>query len=471
MVPKPFTVEHFRTWANSLVLDNDQAWVIEPFQARFLADVFAGYLENWLVIPEGNAKTTLLGGFVLYHALYRPNARVVVAASSRDQAEWLFQASQGFIERSNLGPRQSRTAHEARKEEPDTFRCYEGYREIRVNRSRIKVFAADDRTGDGANFTLAVLEELHRHRDLRLYRTWRGKAEKRGGQVVAISTAGEPGGEFEEVRAKMRTQATRTARRGAFLRATSETTVLHEYAVPGGRSVDDIREVKKANPLKAITPEQLKRKHDSPAMTPAHWRRFACGVPSELDSWVGADAWDALRVDVGGVGDGEDVYVAVRLGGGAGLAIVAPREDGRVAVKLEMLPAPTQGRIAYAGVEAACRRLAERYRVISFAYDPDQFRPSAERLIEEGLPMDEVPHRTTRLSRATATLWRLISSGLLAHDGDPVLREQVLAGRTKETLQGWHLEPTSATTGLIALAIAAEEATKMPPTAPEVIAL
>ena len=33
---------------------------------------------------------------------------------------------------------------------------------------------------------------------MRLYRTWRGKLDKRGGQIVVISTAGEPGGEFEE---------------------------------------------------------------------------------------------------------------------------------------------------------------------------------------------------------------------------------------------------------------------------------
>jgi hypothetical protein len=44
---------------------------------------------------------------------------------------------------------------------------FEGYRRIKCLRSggRIQVFAADDRTGDGV-FTLALLDELHRHRDL-----------------------------------------------------------------------------------------------------------------------------------------------------------------------------------------------------------------------------------------------------------------------------------------------------------------
>jgi phage terminase large subunit-like protein len=92
------------------------------------------------------------------------------------------------------------------------FRAYDGYRRIKCLRTggRIQVFAADDRTGDGIiPGGLALVDELHRHRDLKLYRTWRGKLEKRGAQLIAISTAGEPGGEFEETRDRIKkTRAT-----------------------------------------------------------------------------------------------------------------------------------------------------------------------------------------------------------------------------------------------------------------------
>ena len=164
MMPKPFTVAHFRAWAKGLILDNDQPWELERFQADWLRDVFRGYLENLLVIPEGNAKTTLVAGLVLYHALFRPRARVVVAASSKEQAHWLFQAAQGFVERSGLGPKEERVEHTRRKDAPDTFRCYEGIRTIRINDSQIKVYASDDRTADGPIFTLAVLKVLPRWR-------------------------------------------------------------------------------------------------------------------------------------------------------------------------------------------------------------------------------------------------------------------------------------------------------------------
>ena len=200
--PQPFTVEHFEAYARELILDNLEHWEPEPFQLAFVADLFAGFPECWLVVPEGNGKTTLLAGVALYHADYRPGATVPIGASSRDQCEVLHNQAGGFVRRTP-GFRQR-------------FRVYNGYRRIVGQRmeSRIQVYAADDRTGDGVIPTLSLLDELHRHRDLRLYRTWRGKLDKREGQLVAISTAGEPGGEFETIRATHRDTAGEITRRG-----------------------------------------------------------------------------------------------------------------------------------------------------------------------------------------------------------------------------------------------------------------
>ncbi len=164
------------------------------------------------------------------------HAFVAVAASSREQTEWLYRQAAGFVDRSPvLQP---------------LFRPQEGYRRIRCDRtrSRIQIFAADDRTGDGPIATLFLLDELHRHRDLRLYRTWRGKLEKRGGQIVAISTAGAPGSEFEEARALIRERAPEVERSETFLRAVSDQLVLHGWAVPEGGDVEDLELVKRATP-------------------------------------------------------------------------------------------------------------------------------------------------------------------------------------------------------------------------------
>ena len=64
----------------------------------------------------------------------------------------------------------------------------------------IQIFAADAGHGDGVIPTLAVIDEPHRQDNMDLYLTWSGKLGKRAGQLLLISTAGEPGSEFEETR-------------------------------------------------------------------------------------------------------------------------------------------------------------------------------------------------------------------------------------------------------------------------------
>jgi phage terminase large subunit-like protein len=443
---KPFTVPHFKVWAKNLTLDNGKLWVAESFQCLFLKDLFSGIVQNLLVIPEGNAKTTFLGGLLLYHLEFKKHARVPVAASSRDQAEWLYQAAAGFVERAEL---------------QHTFTCLEGYRRIRCDStgSRAQIFAATDRTGDGIVPTLAILEELHRHKNLDLYRTWSGKMEKRGGQLIAISTAGEPDGEFEALRKKMRDDATSTTRDGAFLRAVGPDYVLHEYALPEDGDPDDFKQVKAANPLKTITVASLKRKRALPDYEPSHWRRFTCGQPARLESVFEPKVWDELKWDVGNVAEGDEVYISVRVATGVGIGIASPRGE-KVAVKLQTIPRPASGRVPLWKVEAALRELARQYEVLDISYDADQFLRPAEILEEEGLPMSEVPQRTRRLSQATSTLWRYYSGGLLGHDGDLELRSQVLAARTKETIEGWHLDPEPSSAGVIAVAMALHQASE-----------
>ncbi len=235
-----------------------------------------------MVFPEGNAKTTLLGGIALYHADYTPSAEVVLGASSRDQCEWLHRQAAGFVERTpGLKKR---------------FRVFDGYRRIKALRTggRIQVFAADERTGDGVIFTLALLDELHRHRDLRLYRTWRGKTRKRGGQVAAISTAGEPDSEFEQIRSQVKQEAPEIHSAGAYTRAAGAGMVLHDYSVPTDGDVEDMEQVKAANPLSTITVDTLAEDFASPTMSKPHWRRMKCNQAVRgIERAIDEGEWEA----------------------------------------------------------------------------------------------------------------------------------------------------------------------------------
>ncbi len=319
---RPFTLEHFGAWAEAHVLDNDEPWAVEPYFSRFVADVFAGFPVCWLVVPESNAKTTSVAGLALYVIEHKPSAYVPVAASSRDQAEWIYRQAEGFVNRSDRGP----VNHGG----DGTFKCLEGYRRIRCDRmnSRIQVFAADDRSGDGIiPGGIAILDELHRHRDLKLYNTWRGKIGKRDAQLIVISTAGEVGSEFEEERERLRQVATKVTRRGkCFIRAEHRIerrrlAVLHDYAVPEDGDIENLKLVNAANPFSGVTLASLREKR---ALTGSvqHWTRFTCnrasraenaaiteaewfaaiaafGIPKDHPIWLGLDVawkWDTTAM-------------------------------------------------------------------------------------------------------------------------------------------------------------------------------
>ena len=300
----PFTLDHFMRWAGRLVLDNGEPWTVEPWLHSFLEDVFGGVPAIWLIVPEANTKTTSTAGLALYHSEFTEEGWVPVGASSRQQAEILFRQAEGFCLRSPV------------LAVSETFKCQEGYRRIRCDRmrSRIQIFAADDATADGIIPTLAIVEELHRHKNLKLYDTWRGKYQKRLGQTVVISTAGEPGSEFELRREQIRARSTDITRDGSYGRFASEGMVLHEFALQEGEDPEDLEAVKRCNPFSGITVETLRAKRDSPDFSMQHWRRFTCNLPTRSDvaaiqekEWFDAKTGEEIP-------EGEPVWAGLDLG-------------------------------------------------------------------------------------------------------------------------------------------------------------
>ena len=145
--------------------------------------------------------------------------------------------------------------------------------------------------------------------------------------------------------------------------------MIHDWSLPEGRSPDNLRDVKMCNPLKVITPA-APRKYEDPSIkaAPAHWRRFACNQSAFLEGEeppITPEEWDAARVDIGAMVDGEKVHVVVRVGqaGGCSIGIAAAR-DGGVAVRLEVYPYSSPG------LKKALHRLVDRYQVEKIYIDP-----------------------------------------------------------------------------------------------------
>ena len=177
-----------------------------------------------------------------------------------------------------------------------------GYREIRSRRDsgRIRVLAADVDTADGVIPTLALVDELHRHKSAGLYGIFRDGLGPRAGRMITISTAGD-----HEMSALGQMRAAALAlpvleRDGEHVRAATSdgAYVMHEWALDKDDNVDDMALVKQANPASWQTPERLRARHDSPSMLPWQWARFACGLWVSSEAWwIAGEDWHAVQTN------------------------------------------------------------------------------------------------------------------------------------------------------------------------------
>jgi phage terminase large subunit-like protein len=273
---KPGTLSHYRRWAEELVFEDGERHPPEGWQLDWVKDLLS-HVEAWLVVPEGNSKTTLLAGIALYHMETVLEPWLPLAASTRDQAGILFGQAEGFVNRTP-GLKYDRDMNPA-----GPF-VLKGTRHIdhQYNAGKgLQVYAANEGGGDGVIPTLALIDEGHRLKDLGLYRLWKGKLNKRGGRIGLISTAGEPGRDFEKTRTKIKRGAKDVQRRGTcFARYESDGLVLHDYSVPNIKLVEDLEVVKEANPLSTITVRTLGSKRGSDTLDFGEgWLRLTCNIP------------------------------------------------------------------------------------------------------------------------------------------------------------------------------------------------
>ena len=153
--------ESFSRFCSLLKLENGRAMKLEPYQRQMLGDFFAGCVETLVLLSKKNGKTTLLAALALYHLVTTPDAECVIGATSRDQASILYEQAAGFVSRSPF--LQKRLVVKG------------GYRQIRKrgDRGRIRVLASDVDTADGIIPTLALVDELGRHKSAELYAIFR----------------------------------------------------------------------------------------------------------------------------------------------------------------------------------------------------------------------------------------------------------------------------------------------------------
>ena len=452
---EPAGLRSFAAFCRGLRLEDGSPLVLRAFQRRMLAEYFGGVRETLIVVPKKNGKTSILAALSLHHLLVTGDAECVVAAASREQATILYDQAAGFVRRSP-----------GLEDRVDVKR---GYREIRSREhaGRIRVLAADADTADGVLPTLALVDELHRHKNGDLYGVFLDGLGPRHGRLITISTAGD---DEESPLGKLRAGALAMAdvrrvrsSRESYTRCASGDGgfVMHEWSLDADADRDDLRVVKTANPAPWQTLAELRRRHDSPSMTPWQWARFACGV------WVrGVDAaispldWGACADPArGDLADGSAVWIGLDLGWKWDTTAIVPvGEDLRVGVPVIVEP-PRDGTSTDEGeIVEPLLDMQRRFRVLGLVFDRNaggqQLAARLER--DHGMTVIDYSQDPAPMAAAAERLSGAVRSRSLVHPNDERLNAHVLSAVAKRTSgERWRLvKDKKPVDGAVALAMA-----------------
>ena len=269
---------------------------LEDFQRRIVKEVDTSRRELLVLLPRGNGKTTLMAALALHHILTVGRPAVYLAAASRDQARVLYEAARGFAERLPEGE--------------VTLR----HLELRVPGGHLRVVASDAPKVHGLTPSLAIIDELHAHRDAELYLALRTALLKRpDSRLVTISTAGY--GEdspLSRLRARALGQPS-VERTGALTVAHGPSLGMLEWAVPDDADIEDPAVGKAANPASWITEEGLGEQRE--AVHELAFRRYHANQWTVAEHhWLPPGAWQACAGEVD-ISPGERVWVGVDIGG------------------------------------------------------------------------------------------------------------------------------------------------------------
>lgn len=399
-----------------------------------LADYFAGVRSTLIIVPKKNGKTSLLGALALFHLLSTEDAEAVVAAASRDQAGIMLRQINGYISRS---PDLSRML--------DVTKRTVSYEELN---GQIRILASDVDTVDGAIPTLALIDELHRHKKADVYGILRDGLGPRGGQMVTISTAGDDlHSPLGELRTAAYAHGVKRDRAHRYVR--TKDFALHEWALEPDSDRQNLNLVKEANPASWQTKEELRRRHDDPSTTPWQWARFACGIwIAGEDGAVSEREWNACadpdaKIPAGTRGVHVGVDLAFKWDTTAFVPVWRP-EDGAPMVVGEpvILAPPGDGTsLPYEEVWQAALTLADRYPEARFILDPSRDGEHLAQQIDGETSAEAYvyPQKNPEMCMAAQRLSEAIANRGLRQPADPELTAHVLSAGAYFIGEQWKL--------------------------------
>ena len=419
-----------------LTTEEGRPLVVEPWQREILADYFAGARELVVLVSKKNGKTSVFAGLALWHVITVPFADVAVLAASREQAGKLLNQLTGYIKRSpSLRSKlriTQRVVHCARTS------------------GKVAVLAADSDTLDGWGGTLALVDELGRHKSAENFGLLRDGLGPREGQLVALSTAGD---DEESALGLLRAAAHampgfsrspdnpkhKIVRRDGF--------AFHEWSLDKPEEAEDLELVKLANPASWIDGAELQARFDSPSMTSWQWQRFTCGlwVAGEASA-ISPEAWAACAEPGTEIPEGsEGVHIGIDLGWRHDYTAVVPvwRPDPESPVIVHppvILKPPGDGQPIDAEVIfSAVEEMVARWPQSTIVADPEAGGEQLCQRLEAELSARVATHsqKTTPMCLAAQRLSEAINAKKIGHPDDEELNRHVLAAAAQVVGASW----------------------------------
>lgn len=196
--------------------------------------------------------------------------------------------------------------------------------------------------------------------------------------------------------------------------------------------MDDRSQWRQANPAIAAGFLRMSALETARKTSPeAAFRCFRLNQKSEsLAGWLGTDGrslWDSLREPY--TFGKQSIWVGVDVShkhDSTAVSWCGFRPDGRLHVACRLwTPGPGKP-IPFDEVEEHLRQLSLDHKIQTVASDPRYFAATAQRLENEGLPMEEVPQSHSRMVPLVGETYRHIVAHTLTHDASTEFTAQVL---------------------------------------------
>lgn len=412
---------------------------LEPYQRRIARAYFGEAREIAILLPRGNAKTTLAALIGTHHLLTTDAAAATIGAASVQQARICLERIKGFA------------AHPA----------IEGLLTIRALEVRypeaggmLRMVPADGARAHGLSSTLYVADEVWSWKGPELLEAMQtGLVKRKDCKLLAISTAAanldSPLG-----RLRARAMAQPTAKRtGPVVESTGP---LHwlEWSVDDEVELDDFEAAKAANPASWIEVEDLQRQRA--AVPDLAYGQFHCNRWGRHEgSWLPAGAWQACVGDPCFT-DGEDLWLGIDVGGERSASAVV-----WVNAELHVGAAIYHGDAGVLECVEQVRELAAQYNVREVVFDPWRFGQAAQELERERVPVLQFPQTDVRMVPASIRLHAAITEGRLTLPDDPLLASHAAHTIAKHSRRGWRIDkasPRDNMDAIVALCMALERA-------------